>query len=1062
MGRQHNTAENSITPDKPGGSVRLPPLRCLGVLLPCLALLLGSFAQAVEVKILNAERFEKRPITLPGGKSTELYVIEGSPVRLQIGEDKIVAEYVEFDEQSKIMRIVGAGMVNYNKVRTQGRDYILDLKNSELSFNNVFIFTKPLDVEGVAATRLPGQIDITAGAFSPCSRCQQGVQDYRFRAARMNYYPGDRLVAFDVTVFIKDAPIFFLPLMVVPLGPDAKRPRFELERGSRDNAYRASVSLDWPYVLGPYAYGTSSLRYYAEVTPGLSSSPVETILGGTVDTQYLGGGFEHHFFTSRGRGRLEFFYTPDFIRDDEGFEVPARYKYIARYNSEADLPGWQTTLILHRDDATNQGIFDVTAKANTDFSGFSFAYITQTYFDLLPDDDVNTPDYEDGAGALKTFAQAALAKNEEVPWSVGPFSLTTSSLTLGYYEDYADTSNPSAEASGLTLPGSDVAIIQAGRAQAGYNLTLDTISPFPGSSLTGSSSYTGNLYTTTNSASTLNPNGELERLVDWNTNVQGEQRFWNGSFSFEYNRVILEGETPFQFDSTTTPNNRTDLTSSFSFTPLPWLELKLDEAYVFSSSRGFDELGPGPLNTHIGLLGNVSWIELALDHSYNLKDNDPGRMGALLELSAPEDTLDAQFTLSGIYDLDTSNRITGYANESEIDAKASVGYQNYLTLEASLGYDFNADPMLLLGGEESSVEFDDFYSGVDYGTGYQTGDALSESDPIPDAVAAYTPLSARLILGSLDYEEGLPGVSVGIERNLNGAGKTHSVTLEAAAPLGPLQLKATQLFDYLNHSANESSFSLTYPDIIELKAVGFTPLGPLTMGLYPDPQATNSYQVSLTDLTQQDTEAALYELTYETSYGPLDNSTADGAVGVGFQDTNLTLQSFFPTRFLRTPLGPVGLGVQFDSNVAIADALLPITYLSSGSLELTTDFFSRLAVQGKLSYSANYNTYSATFDQRYLTLDGFGVTVRPLDDLYISALLYDTWDYTGNAYGSSVSGPGNFQPIISVTLDRCCWALKGAVNTETGAMSLSLGYPGSTQGLIGSFDTPFILPDKEN
>jgi hypothetical protein len=49
-----------------------------------------------------------------------------------------------------------------------------------------------------------------------------------------------------------------------------------------------------------------------------------------------------------------------------------------------------------------------------------------------------------------------------------------------------------------------------------------------------------------------------------------------------------------------------------------------------------------------------------------------------------------------------------------------------------------------------------------------------------------------------------------------------------------------------------------------------------------------------------------------------------------------------------------------------------------------------------------------------------------------------------------------------VTLDRCCWAFYGALDTEDGTVSLTLGYPGSSEGLTGALNSPFTLPSRED
>ena len=1022
-----------------------PQTKLRTVLLALLLALLG-ISHAVEIQILDADKLERRPITLPGGATTELIVITGSPVRLKVDNDTIVAEYVEFDRESRILRIVGPGNVSYDNVTTKGKDYILDLSSGELNFRDVFIFTKPLDIEGISATRQPGQIDVSAALFSPCSRCQRGVQDYRFSAERMNFYPGDRLVAFNVTVYLRDLPSFFLPLMVVPLGPQDRRPRFNLTRGSLTE--RASVALDWPYVFGANAFGTTSLRYYADVTPGGSNTPAETILGGAVTQSYFGGGFDHRFYTERGRGTVRFFYTPPFLpRTDYETGTPAEYTYTLGYKTEAALTGLQTDLLLARDDTTNPRIINLSARVGDAYGGFNFAYVTQTYFDLELTDSSYLPNYERSEGALRTYAQVQLSPEDNLSFSAGPFTLTNLLLSAGVYEDYANFNNPSAQTSGLFLNGSP--IIRGGRLLERHTITLAPLSPFPGSSISGSTNYTGQLYTTKNA------NGENERLVDWSSTLNAEQTFAGGSFSLDFSRDILDGETPFAFDARTTPDSRTALSGNLALTPAPWLDLSVGETYVFQDDRSFTQLGAGPLTTRAELFKNVDWLGLTLEQAYDLQKNDLGLLGATVALTSPNPVWTSSVQLSGVYDLaQTQNPITGSGgviNESEVNLGLRLGYSAYAALAVDLGYDFNGTTSGTFGNSYGDPNYGYTYDGGYSGGNYTSGSTLVPGSETILGVPLYKPLVVSLTAGTPSQADALPSLTLSLDRDLN-RNRMNAVSYDARGRLGPLALSARQAFDFNALDASNTLFAVTYPNIIQLSASGFTPLEPGVIGLDLRPEDPVTYQLRVLDQTQPGT-LKLYDVTYNTTYGPLGYSSADG---LGFSDTNVTGLVNLPLDFFDTPLGTVGFGLNFSATLTLADDAQPLTYLSNSAAQLTTDFFSRAGLQGKLTYSAQAGGSSNLITQN-LRLENFGPTVRLWDDLYVSALLYDLWDFTGT---NASYTPFNFQPVFFITLDRCCWAFYGAYDTRNGTISLSLGYPGTTQGLTGAFKTPLSLPRR--
>jgi hypothetical protein len=1009
-------------------------------------------AAATEIRVLEADTLELRPISVPGGGSTELLVITGSPVRMEVGGDTITAEHIEFDREARLMRIIGPGDVGFEGIITQGRDYLLDVSSEELSVRDVVIFTEPIDIRGVQATRLPGQIDITAGAFSPCSRCDQAVQDYRFSADRLLLYPGDRLIAYGVTVFVRELPSFFLPVMVVPLGPEDRRPRFSVSQGSATT--RAEAALDWPYVLGADAFGTLSLRYYADVTPGASGGPTEGLLGGRVDESYLGGGFDGRFYTATGEGEFGVFYTPAFIDPfAPGGRTRDQLEFRFGYSTQAALGGTQFEVLIERDDTTSPRILTYTAQASGSLGGplapFGVRYVTQGFFDLDPDDAILTPSYRNPEGALRTLSRVQVTQDDGVRFSVGPFSLSGLRLDAGAFEDFANPNNLSAQLSPITLGGRPV--VQHGRLLVGHTVELAPVVPFTGASLSGRTTFTGQYYTSQNTG------GEFERLVDWNTTLNARQEFGVGSFDLLLRRNILEGETPFSFDARATPNNRTDLTATFRFRPAAWFDLQLREVYVFEDARTIDAVGPGPLESRLTLFNNLNWLTITLEQAYDFVEGDPGVLGGTVDVRTPEGFLDlpvdARARIDGAYDLAIAgDRVTGAPlNESEVDVTLELGYLDLVRFDASTGYDWNALP-----------GFDEGFGG-DFGES-AGGEAAASPDleptqAPPQGVPRWRPLELGVSVGTppagtFGAESGL-GARVFYRRDLN-VGRPEALGLEVAAPLGPVQLTAEQTFDFASRSADDSLFQLTWPGVAQLSGTGFRLLPPALFGLAPDPQRATTYQLSLLDQTNPTAE--IYELTYRTTYGPFSDPVSFEA-RQGFFNTSFVANVELLHTYLQTPVGPIGFGVDFLGQLLLADDALPVSYLSSGDLTLSVDVLSRVGLQGNLAYGATFDPFSGTFSQRALALNDFGLTVRVFDDLYVSALLTDLWDFTGTR--ADASSPFNLQPILYLTLNRCCWALYGALDTRDGTLSLTVGYPGAGEGFFESaFETPLALPRR--
>ncbi len=989
------------------------------LLLSLILLGLAPLALAVRIEVLSADTLERRPITLPDGSEGELIVISGSPVRLRVDDDEITAEYIEFDRESRLLRIVGAGDLTYDDIATQGEDYVVDLSTQEFTAQDVFIFTAPIDIQGVSAERLPGQVNITSGAFSPCSRCNQERQDYSFRAERMRLYPGDRLVAFDVSVLVREAPVLFLPLLVIPLGPQERQPRFSISQGtglvSNDNG--AEVALDWPYVVGASAFGTTSLRYYADVTPGAGNGFTESFFGGRIDKSYIGGGFDHNFYTAQGQGEVDFFYLPAFDEGegDEGERESTRNAFSFRfaYDTIENLNIPQLSVVAERDDEENQRIGEYgVSYTDTLFGGSLYAldarFFTQGYYDFDKTDDVTLPSYAGRNTPELTYGRVTLQPTESADFSIGPFTLSEVLVDVGVFEDASSPGNRSASLSPKST---------AGRLVERHRLSLDTLTPLPGFSVSGFTDFTGRYYTTG------------ERLVNWNSELGAAQDFGVGTLSATFRRDVNEGETPFRFDTLSASQTRTDLASSLVLTPSAWLRLNLDQTYVFVDTRTPDEVGAGPLESRLELFGNLTWLDVTFANDYDFEEEDPGTLDTTVILSSPDATVNGRLSFENVQDFDTTstNRTDGAedeVDESETTVEAELGYRNLFSVDLSGGYEYNT---VQVDGEN-------------------------------EIVGERKPLELGATLGSLEQEDDLPGARLFYTRNL-AQGETQELGYEVTGRYGPFTARATQTFDFANDDADETLYNLTWEDVISAEATGYRLVPPSALGLEVNPDGEADFSVSLRDETQPDDDRT-WELTYSTTYDR-DLETRSGGVG-GYRDTQLEFLVELPSTYIGTRAGDIGFRVNLSSELLLADAQLARTYLDNADLVLFSDFFSRFGVQGGLEYNAELSG-DGELTASTLEFDEFGVTARVTNEVYVSALLNDIWDFTGTSADSDLSSAFNFQPILYVTWDRCCWALYGSLDTRDGTLEIALGFPGEETGLFQqALDTPLALPRRRS
>ncbi|MEX2541530.1 MAG: hypothetical protein WD314_06960 [Trueperaceae bacterium] len=954
----------------------------------------GAVAERIEIDTAGDpdSRLEIRNLTLPGGAEVQLYVIQGNPVEVTIGERQLIAEHIEVDLTHRLVRIVGFGTFITPDQTVQGLDLVIELEQESLTGRDVLIVTEAIDVTGVEATRMPGQIDVVSGAFSPCSRCGQGVEDFGFRAERIELYPGDRLVAFAVVVLVRGVSVLELPVLVVPLARPDRQPRLSISQGSAGE--RAEVALDWPYVAGADAFGTFSVRYYADVDPvaGGGFQP----LGGRVTQSYLGGGVAHVFYTERGQGEFDLFYRPGFLTAGGDRERP-QFTVMLAYATEDEGPGAgadgpAVDLEIVRDDARRDRLLEYRLELADGGEGIEATFLSQGFVDADPDDAVDTPSYDDRATPRRTPVRLVLEPEEE-RFTIGPLVLRRLALDLGVFEDASNPTNRSAAGQ---------AYIDGGRLLERHSLELTPMALWSGMEVRGHTNFVGHYYTTG------------ERQIDWDMQASATQRFAGvGSFGIVFNRDVNEGETPFRFDQIPL-RTRTDLRAELRLEPFPWLAFEARETYVFRDSRRPELEGFLPLESELRLFGNLAWLDASVSNSYDIAEGDPGNLDFEVTLRSPEPSPRASLEISHLEDLAVRpDRLTGEPTD-ESTTRLSLSYGlPALRIDAAGGYRYRP------------VEPDD------------------PDDPLEH----WLPFEAGLTIGTLEQEDPLPGLRVGYERNLNRR-RVEALSLEARARIGELELAADQRFDLPAGGTARSSVAATYPGIARIEATNLTLLRPQWLGLPAGEPRATPYTVTLRDAPLTGREA--WQLRYVTRYDPaLDGGGEPG----GFRDTGLEARVLLEDEHL----GGSRFSVDLFADLQLHDDRQPISYLRRASIEFAADIEGLVGVQGALGYRGIFNNSTGQVSRAELRLDEVAITVRALDELYLGALFDDVWDLTG---GTAAQPAFDLRPELFVVWDRCCWALMGGWNTETGQLRLSLTAPGSSQGLTQVIDSPLVLPGR--
>lgn len=948
-------------------------------------LFLVCTATAAKVVIDTADdpssQLEVRTVTLPDGEEHSVYVVRGEQVTIVIDDETtIVGTHLEFDFDARTVRLVGDGEVSTREETIVARDFYIELDDDRFVADDVLIITGEIDVSGDHASRVPGQIQVAMGEFSPCSRCNQDVHDYGFRGERVDIYPGDRIVAYHATILLREVPILTVPLLVLPIGPPERIPRLKFQRGSDDE--RAEIAIVWPYVAGANAYGNVGFRYYADVIPGTWYQ--NFFLGGKADVEYVGGFVDHRFYTDRGSGGALVDYTPGFASG--AHEEPVTIIDL-RYSDADNMDGTRWYGSVQRHDERYPNIWELQLGSNTAVAPFEVEFRHRFFVERESGKPFTYPSYYHRSAPLNEYFHLVIEPLETKPVDIGPLRLERFAVNSGVYMDFSNPLNRRASVTRFT---------EAGRIEEWVKMSLPERNAWwPGLRISGASEFRGQQYSTG------------ERQVYSVSNFTFDQAFSDvGSLSVTWRRDVQEGETPFQFDAIAY-RQLSDVQFRFRFTPWRWFTLEETGGYLIEDSRAGKTKEWLPLRSRLTLFEPSGWVTLTLSNEYDFAEEDPGELLAQLELRH-RGAVRAALEVEHVYDLRDPTFDAGFVvTQSATRAKATVSVNNIVELEAAGGYRYYPGP---LPGGLPGKRYEDF--------------------------------TARLLLGTLHHRDSVPGARVSLGYDVNER-EVNKLGIELAVTALTLEFDASIEYRFPSHEVSRSRLQVRWPGVALARAEGLAWLPAETFGLEA-PQPYNR-RITYTVADAPERGGTKWELRYRTDFDPLldgfKNSVFDARVQVA-----------------QAAVGPVLFSIDGSLDVPVADKILDRTYLRRASVTFGAQAWDRIGIQGRVGYTGRYDGLLAEVTEGRLQLQQVSVTVRPFDDLYLGLVLDDIWDITGN---STTYPSFNFQPTFRVVWNRCCWAVYGSWDTESGAITLTLTTPGADEGVAHAFDTDFVFHRRE-
>ncbi len=753
-------------------------------------------------------RLELRTIVLPDGSERELYVLEGDPIVVVIDErQRLEGRRIEFDPHAREVRVIGPGVLEIDGERFEGSDLVIGLREERVSGRDVLIVTTDIDVWGDVATRLPGQVDALAGRFSPCARCDQEPWDYGFQAQRLRVYPGDRLVADDVTILIRDAPVVTVPLLVLPLADADRQPRLRIESGDAER--RAEVELSWPYVAGRDGLGRFTVRYLAEVDPDAGGWFAERFLGGSVLASHLAWALEHRLYDERGTGELRIDYLPALPDLTSDAIDPAELRVRAGYRTDEIVGPPSVRLALERNDAVAPGRWEYDLGLMSEAEGVRARVDTRGFIDT----DAETPRTIAPTFAVRGEPRQVFTRLRFEPLDpgrivLGPVRLVAGHLDLGLFEDVSDPTN-------RRVAGQRFA--QAGRARVEHTLQLEPLRPWAGAQFDARNAFDGRYY------------DSGERLVLWRTNLSLRQAFGRaGDVTLTFDRDVNEGETPFRFDGVTR-RNRSEFGVRLRLAPDPFWSLDHRSGYVLLDTRRPEDEGWQPLDTGLRLFGNVPAFDLSLRHRYGPEEGTPHTLEANADLRARQQPAEFSFGVRHLQDFAPETEAGVTVSDTLTTVTWSAGVERALRLQAQTGYRPQPQP-----AADGSLRF-------------------------------WSPLDLRLELGALRAGDARPGLRTELRVDLD-EGIFERLNLTARSALWDAELEATQRIDLQTGAVSDARVTLALPERFSVVLRGVTWLPPAWLGVEVEEEAVRPVVLTVRDTPA--VERGRWEASVRTTFDP--------------------------------------------------------------------------------------------------------------------------------------------------------------------------------------------------
>ncbi len=168
-------------------------------------------------------------------RTKKMMIAQGNAV-ITYQNVKITSDYAEVDTTAKQAYARGHVFIfRGDQLATKGEQVYYDFANNTGRFPDARVLTEPWYAKGTKVDQVAkGVLKVEEGCVTSC---YEEVPNYKIRAKSVTIYTGDKMIARNVTIYILEKPVFWLPYIVIPLNNKNAPINVTPGYSSRDGAY---------------------------------------------------------------------------------------------------------------------------------------------------------------------------------------------------------------------------------------------------------------------------------------------------------------------------------------------------------------------------------------------------------------------------------------------------------------------------------------------------------------------------------------------------------------------------------------------------------------------------------------------------------------------------------------------------------------------------------------------------------------------------------------------------------------------------------------------------------